>query len=168
MAVCDVFVIEQYAEKLGVVERSRKRDIVKLVYSLVLFAGSDDSGVLADAMKRYNIEVEAKKRVVRGGFHGWLDDEMADLMACMVETAMKYAASLPPFLPGILDSVEDGLIFDSETITLRDALADVYPGSGSAAAVKVHKELSVGRGCMTDYHFSPAREHDGPHLEIDE
>jgi hypothetical protein len=108
-------------KSLGVVERSRKRDIVKLVYSLVLSAGSDDSGVLADAMKRYNTEVKAKKRVVRGGFYAWLDDEMADLMACMVETAMNYAASLPPFLPGILDGVEDGLIFDSKTITLYSA-----------------------------------------------
>jgi hypothetical protein len=103
-AILPESVIEQYAEKLGVVEheRSRKRDIVKLVYSLVLFAGSDDSGVLADAMKRCNTEVEAKKRVVRGGFYAWRDDEMADLIECMVETAMNYAASLPPFLPGIL------------------------------------------------------------------
>jgi hypothetical protein len=45
-AILPESVIEQYAEKLGVVERSRKRDIVKLVYSLVLSAGSDDSGVL--------------------------------------------------------------------------------------------------------------------------
>lgn len=167
-AILPESVIEQYAESLGVVERSRKRDIVKLVYSLVLSAGSDDSGVLAEAMKRYNTEVEAKKRVVRGGFYAWLDDEMADMMECLVEAAMNYAASLPPFLPGILSGVEDWLVFDSETITLRDALADVYPGSGSAAAVKVHKELSVGRGCMTDYHLSPAREHDSPHLEIDD
>jgi len=161
-------IIEKYAEGLGVVVRCRKRDIVTLVNSLILSAGSDDSGVLAEAMKRYNTEVEAKKRVVRGGFYAWLDDEMADLMECLVESGMNYAASLPPFLPGILGGVEDWLIFDSETITLRDALADVYPGSGSAAAVKVHKELSVGRGCMTDYHLSPAREHDSPHLEIDE
>lgn len=167
-AILPESVIEQYAESLGVVERSRKRDIVKLVYSLVLSAGSDDSGVLAEAMKRYNTEVEAKKRVVRGGFYAWLDDEMADMMECLVEAAMNYAASLRPFLPGILSGVEDWLVFDSETITLRDALADVYPGSGSAAAVKVHKELSVGRGCMTDYHLSPAREHDSPHLEIDD
>ena len=76
-AILPESIIEQYAEKLGVVERSRKRDIVKLVYSLVLSAGSDDSGVLADAMKRYN--TEARERVVRGAFYAWLDDEMADM-----------------------------------------------------------------------------------------
>jgi putative transposase len=158
--------IKQHAETLGVVERSRKRDIIKLVYSLVLSAGSDDSGVLSDAMKRYN--TEAKKRVVRGAFYAWMDNEMAELMECLVEAAMNYAASLPVFLPGILGGVRDWLIFDSETVTLRDALKEIYPGSGSAAAVKVHKELSIGRGCMTDYHLSPAREHDSPHLVVDE
>ena len=64
--------------------------------------------------------------------------------------------------------MEDWFIFDSETVTLRPELSEVYPGSGSPAAVKVHKELSVGRGCMTDYHLSPAKEHDSPHLFVDE
>ncbi len=158
--------IENEAEKLGVIKRSRKREIVKLVQSLVLSAGSDDSGVLADALKRYN--TEAENHVVRGAFYAWLDDEMADLMECLVEKAIHYAWSLPPFLPGILGTVGDWFIFDSETVTLRPALEKVYPGSGSPAAVKVHKELSVGRGCMTEYHLSPAREHDSPHLVIDE
>jgi hypothetical protein len=72
-AVLPESVIEQLAEKLGVVERIRKREIVKLVYSLVLSAGSDDSGVLAEAMKRYN--TEARDRVVRGAFYAWLDDD---------------------------------------------------------------------------------------------
>jgi hypothetical protein len=34
--------------------------------------------------------------------------------------------------------------------------------------VKVHKTLSVGCGAMVDYHFSPAREHDSVHLDLDE
>lgn len=160
--------IEKFAEELGVIERLRKRDVVKLVESLVLSAGSDDSGVLAEALKRYNTEVDVGKRVVRGAFYAWMDDEMAELMERLVEEAMTYAVSLPPFLPGILGTVDDWLIYDSETITLRPALADVYPGSGSSAAVKVHKELSVGRGCMTHYHLSPAKEHDNPHLVVDE
>ncbi len=165
-AILPQSVIEKLAEKCGVIERARKRDIVKLVYALVLSGGSDDSGVFADAMKRYN--TEAKERVVRGAFYAWLDDEMAEMMERLVESAIGYASALPPFLPGILGTVEDWFIFDSETITLRSALSAVYPGSGSPAAVKVHKELSVGRGCMTDYHLSPAVDHDSPHLVVDE
>jgi hypothetical protein len=165
-AILPQTVIEALAERLGVVERERKRDIVKLVYALVLSSGSDNSGVLAEAMKRYN--TEAREPVVRGGFYAWLDDEMAAMMEHLVEEAVGYAYSLPPFLPGILGTVEDWFIFDSETVTLRPQLSEVYPGSGSPAAVKVHKELSVGRGCMTDYHLSPAKEHDSPHLVVDD
>jgi hypothetical protein len=165
-AILTEFVIVTFSEKLGVIKRFRKREIVKLVYSLVLSAGSDDSGVLAEALKRYN--TEARERVVRGAFYAWLDDEMADLMERLVEEAIGYAWSQPAFLPGILGTVDDWFIFDSETVTLRPELKDVYPGSGSPAAVKVHKEMSVGRGCMTGFHFSPAKEHDSPHLTIDE
>jgi hypothetical protein len=32
----------------------------------------------------------------------------------------------------------------------------------------VHKVLSVGCGALVRYHLSPAREHDNPHLQIDE
>jgi hypothetical protein len=165
-AVLPESVIESLAAKLGVVERTRKREILKLVYSLILSAGSDDSGVLAEAMKGYN--TEAREPVVRGAFYAWLDDEMAALMENLAEEACRYGWSQPAFLPGILGTVKDWFIFDSETVTLRPALADVFPGSGSPAAVKVHKELSVGRGCMTGFHFSPAIEHDSPHLTIDE
>ena len=92
--------IERVAGEFGVVQRSRKLDIVKPVYSLALSARSDDSGVLAEAMKRYNTETEPRQRVVRGGFYAWLDKELAKLMEHLVERAIWYACSLPVFLPG--------------------------------------------------------------------
>lgn len=158
--------IEQSAREHGVVARQRKLDIVKLVRSLVLSAGSDDSGTLADARRRYL--GEAEQQVVRGAFYAWLDEEMAVLMEDLLEDAMRYARFMRAFLPGILAGVDDWLLFDSETVTLRTALEDDLPGSGSPAAIKVHKELSVGRGCMTYCHFGPAREHDAPNLVVDE
>ncbi|MCK5803359.1 MAG: IS4 family transposase [Lentisphaeria bacterium] len=158
--------VEVAAKQHGVITRRRKLEIIKLVRSLVLSSGGDDSGVLADAFRRYR--GEATDTVVRGAFYDWLDEEMAVLMEFLLERAMEYANSFPVHLPGLLGTVEDWRIFDSETITLRDELADDYPGSGSPAAVKVHKELSVGRGCMTYCHFGPAREHDAPHLIVDE
>lgn len=158
--------INEAARELGVVQRERKLDVEKLVASLVLSAGSDDSGVLADAMRRY--QGETGDDIVRGAFYAWLDDELAALMRRLLDLAMSHAAALPPFLPGILGGVDDWLVFDSETVTLRPDLAEVFPASGTAAGVKVHKELSLGRGCMTACRFSPAREHDSPHLVVDE
>jgi hypothetical protein len=44
----------------------------------------------------------------------------------------------------------------------------VLPGTGDYAAIKVHKTYSVGCSAPVAYHFSPAREHDSRHLDIDE
>ena len=57
---------------------------------------------------------------------------------------------------------------DATTVTVRDALREAFPGTGHYAAIKVHKVLSVGCGAPVRYHFSPAREHDSRHLQIDE
>ena len=165
-AVLPADVIETEARTLGVIERIRKCEVVPLVDSLVLSSGSDDSGRLADAYRRYRRE--ASQSVVRGGFYHWMDDETARLMEALVDRACEYVASLPAHLPGLLGGVEDWISVDSETVTLRSALAEVYPASGSAAGIKVHKELSLGRGCMVGYEFSPAREHDSPHLTVNE
>jgi hypothetical protein len=57
---------------------------------------------------------------------------------------------------------------DSTTVKVRDALIADVPGTGDDAARKVHTVLCVGCGAPVRYHCSPAREHDSPHLQIDE
>jgi hypothetical protein len=64
--------------------------------------------------------------------------------------------------------VKDWRVIDSETVTLPAPLASVYPGSGSSAAIKVHKELSLGCGCMVDFRLGPAVEHDAKDFRVDE
>jgi hypothetical protein len=64
--------------------------------------------------------------------------------------------------------VKDWYIVDSTTVRVRDALRKEFPGTGTYAALKVHKVLSVGCGAPVGYHFSPAREHDGRPLTIDD
>lgn len=129
--------IRSMAIDLGVVARDRKRDVVEQVYSLVLSCGSDDSGVLADAMRRYNEKQPKWGKVVRGSFYGWLDDPMSELMTALLEQAVKYAATQPTLLPGILGTVTDWIVVDSETITLRPELAKEYPGTRLPTAASV-------------------------------
>ena len=71
-----------------------------------------------------------------------------------------FEAMLPP------DEIER--LVDSTTIRVRDALHKEFPGTGEYAAIKVHKVLSVGCGAPVRYHLSPARDHDSPHLQIDD
>jgi hypothetical protein len=83
--------------------------------------------------------------------------------------ALTYAAAQPLDLPGVLGAeVRDWHIYDSTTVRLDDALKAEYPGAGDYAAFKIHKRFSVGLGTTVDYHLSPAREHDAPHLTVDE
>ena len=66
--------IKSAASHFDVIKRERKLDIVTLVQSLVLSAGSDDGGTLADSMRRYRSEAEQK--VVRGAFYDWMDEKI--------------------------------------------------------------------------------------------
>jgi hypothetical protein len=63
--------------------------------------------------------------------------------------------------------VKDWDLVDATTVRGRDALQDEFPGAGADAALKVHTVLAVGCGAPVRYHFSPAREHDSRHLQID-
>ena len=158
--------IVELAQELGVITRQRKRDIVAQVAALVLSTGRDDSGRFADAYRRY--QGDASATVVRGAFYGWLDDSLAELMQALLDRAIGLASQEMVILPKICQDLDDWVIVDSETVTLRPALGASYAGTGSTAAIKVHKDLSVGRGVMSAYHLSAATEHDCPHLTVDE
>lgn len=159
-------VIKDQAERRGVVVRTRKRDLIALVIALVLTPGSDDSGRQADIFSAY-LE-EAVPEVVRSSFYAWFTEELAQLMNHLVGLALEKVRSQPTLLPEKLSGVRDWLAVDSETVTLPDALADVFPATSKAAGLKVHKVYSLGRNNMVDFHITPARRHDGPQLVVDE
>lgn len=161
---CDL--IDEFATKLGMVVRERKIDIRALVRSLALAAGTPDGGLQADALRAY-LEMNVAP-ISRAAFYTRFDERLEELMAKLAEHAMAYATSLEVDLPGILGGVKDWYIVDSETAKLRDALKIELPGCGNYAAIKVHKTISVGTGTPVRYHFSPAKEHDSKHLDVDE
>jgi putative transposase len=160
-----VAMTETLASALGVVVRARKRDLVKLVVALVMTPGSDDSGRQADIFSAYLNE--ADQEVVRSSFYSWFTEEFAQLMAALSRLAVDTVRGSPPLLSGALHGVQDWLLVDSETITLRDELAGVFPATSTPAGLKVHKTYSLGRNNMVDFHITPARDHDGPQLKVD-
>ena len=90
-------------------------------------------------------------------------------MAGLSQRAIHYARAQPLDVPPLmLKHARDWHIVDATTIKLPDELMAEYPGAGRYAALKVHKRLSVGTGTIYQYHFSPARDHDAPHLVLDE
>lgn len=159
-------VLEEVAVATGFQQRDRKRDAVKFLRTMLVAASSPAGGRQADIMRHY-FETKAE-RVVRGSFYDWFGPPLEEAMTKLSAIARAHVANQPVDLPGALAGVHDWRIVDSTTTKLDNRLRDVFPGTGDYAALKVHKTLSVGRGSVIDYHFSPARDHDSPHLVLDE
>jgi putative transposase len=157
--------IDRLCVQCGVIERQRKLHLGMLVRAMVIAAGTPGGAYQADVMRSY-LEFGVP-RVARSAFYRWFDEPLEQFMATLADRALAYARAQQVDLTGILDGVKDWYIVDSTTIRVRDALQDEFPGAGEYAALKVHKVFSVGCGAPVRYHFSPAREHDSRHLQID-
>ena len=158
--------IRQRDQELGGQQRCRKRDVVALVRSMVISAGSDDSGRQADILSHYLLS--ADKPVGRSGFYAWFTMPLAYLLFWLLDDALQTVRDLPPYLPGLLSRMKDWRAVDSETVTLRDDLLPFFPATSKRAGVKLHKTYSFGRNNIVDIHLSEARRHDSSQLHIDE
>ena len=159
-------VLRKAVEAAGFEKRERKRDALKFLRSMLASTASPSGGRQADIMRTYF--ENGAPRVARGSFYDWFGPALEKVMTELAQIALQYAQKQPLDLPGILGSVKDCRIVDSMTVRLHDSLKEMYPGTGDYAALKLHKTLSVGTGTVVDYHISPAREHDSPHLKLDE
>ncbi|HRC58919.1 MAG TPA: IS4 family transposase [Kofleriaceae bacterium] len=158
--------LRRFVEEAELQQRCRKLDAVQFLRAMVIAGGTGYGGRQADVARVYFDA--GTKRVVRGGFYAWFNPRLEAVMEQIRDQALAFVASHDPDLPGFLGAhVLDWHIVDSTTIKLPDALREVFPGAGDYAALKIHKRLSVGIGAAVDYHLSPAREHDAPHLTID-
>lgn len=159
--------ITQMVEAAKFQERTRKRDALGFVRAMVIAAATGYGGRQRDVARVY-FENGAPK-VARGGFYAWFGPQLEATMAGLSQRALDYARAQPLDVPPLmLRYARDWHIVDSTTVKLPDQLLSEYPGAGRYAALKVHKRLSVGTGTVYQYHFSPAREHDSPHLVLDE
>jgi putative transposase len=157
--------IARLCAQFGVIERQRKLHRGMLVRAMIISAGTPGGAYQADVLRSY-LECEVPK-VARSAFYRWFDEPLEHFMAALADRALTYVRAQQVDLSGILGGVKDWYIVDSTTVKVRDALHAEFPGTGKYAALKVHKVLSVGCGVPVRYHFSPAREHDSRHLEID-
>jgi putative transposase len=157
--------IDRLCKQFGVIERERKLNLGMFVRAMVISAGTPGGAYQADVLRSY-LEFEVP-HVARSAFYRWFDVPLEQFMEALAQRALAYAQAQPVDLSGPLCGVKDWYIVDATTVTVRDPLREAFPGTGDYAAIKVHKVLSVGCGAPVRYHFSPAREHDSRHLEID-
>lgn len=158
--------IEALTKEYGVVQRERQLDIVSLIVALILTGGTHEGGRQYDVLRTY-LENGAPS-IVRGAFYSWFHAPLERLMTELLRRAIGVGQQQEKILPGILAGVTDWRIPDSTTIKLDKALIEEYPGCGDYAAMKIHKEWSVGTGNLAAYHITPARDHDSSVLVVDE
>jgi len=158
--------INESARLLGVQLKRRKLDVPMLVRALVMAGGSPRFGFQAAVMDTY-FKLEAPE-VSRSAFYQWFNEPLAALTAHLGQQACAYVRQQQVHLPGPLKGVTDWRAIDSSTVKLPKELKDVLPGTGDYAALKVHREYSIGTENVVDYHVSAAREHDAKHITIDE
>jgi DDE family transposase len=158
--------LNHLCQQCGVIERQRKLHLVMLVRAMVTSAGTPGGAYQADVLRAY-LESEVP-RVTRAAFSRWFDEPLERFMEALAQRALAYARAPQVDLPGPLSGGRDWSIGDSTTIKVRDALLEEFPGTGGYAALQGHKILSVGCGAPVRSHLSPARDHDSPHLQIDD
>lgn len=164
--VLDLASIEALAREYQAVQRERQLDIVSLVVALILSGGTHEGGRQYDVLRTY-LENGAPS-IARGVFYSWFHAPLERLMGELLRRAIEVGQQQDKILPGILAGVSDWRIVDSTTIKLDKKLLVEYPGTGDYAALKIHKEWSVGTGNLVAYQITPARDHDSPALVVDE
>lgn len=157
--------ILEWCDELKVIERERKLDICELVRAMIIACSSPSGAAQADVLRAY-LYSDAED-VSPAAFYKWFTPKFEQLMKRLADRALAYSRQQEPDLPAIMKIASDWIAVDATTCRLPDAFLDIYPGAGDYAALKVHKHLSIGTGCAVHYHFSPAVEHDSPHLTID-
>ncbi len=152
--------VKAHAELAGADQRAGKLGVSALVAARVVPGGGDAGGRRADVSESYRDG--GAPEVVRGGFYAWFPGRLAGLRRRLLDDAMEAAWERPPLLTGELAAlgVKDWLAVDSETVTLPDELAEVFPATSTAAGLKVHKVYSLGRNNIVGIEITPARDHD--------
>jgi putative transposase len=153
------------AEDLRLLRRQGRIDVGLVVVAVVLSAlarNADGQGRVLDAFALFRQLGGA--HVTKEGFRKRMKQSAPLLRALLDERLQQLATTTWPALRGRLAHFTDLLIPDGTIFKLATAFAGVLPGSGSAAALKLHAVYSVRAQAATTIEFTAGREHDNPHF----
>lgn len=155
--------IEYCAEKLGVVQRHRKVDVVCLVWTLILGFGTGSKRSIASLRRTY--QAISGHRLARSSFHDRLTPALTELMRLLLEQVLKRQREKIPRIHGELMRGFDRLLaMDATILRLHDLLTNAYPGcrtNHSPAAAKLHMVMNVVDGSPNRIRITDERTGDG-------
>lgn len=160
--------IKALAEDLRVLHRQRDLDLGVVVIAVILSAlmrSSDTEGRVRDAFAIYR-QIHTEIDVVDEAFRKAMI-RSADVLLHLLQEWTRQLATLDgrPQLRGRLAFFKDLLLTDSTAFKLARALAFALPGSGSAAALKLHGVYSVRAQIAVSVTATCGAEHDSPHFQ---
>lgn len=163
-------VAEQATRQSGAVQRQGKFSGATLVQTLVLgWLAAPDASLdqLCQTAVRLGVAVTPQALDQR------FTPALAAALRQVLEAALGQVVTTDPVLAAVLERFTGVYVLDSTTITLPDALAEVWRGcggsteDGTAAALKLQVCLDVQRGGLTgSLHDGRASDHAAPELRM--
>lgn len=155
------------AEDLRAAQRLRELDLGVVVIAVILSAfsrTSDTEGRVRDAFAVYR-QIHTDVAVTDEAFRKAMG-RSADVLLHLLQQWTGELAKLDTWAPlrGRLAFFKDLRLTDSTAFKLARALAAALPGSGSAAALKLHAVYSVRAQGAVSVDATAGREHDSPHF----
>lgn len=137
--------IRLLAQRLGVIRRRRKLDIVALVYALVLGFSSGERRTLS-ALRRVYLRTTGT-RLAPSSFYARFTNGLVKLMRALTLEALETMARARPKLRGVFAPFVEVLAVDSALLRLSDALQAFYPSVWSHY-MKASAKLTVVMNVM--------------------
>ncbi|MFC7026463.1 IS4 family transposase [Halomicroarcula sp. GCM10025324] len=115
--------LQEHAEELGVVERTRTLQIPVLVWALVFGFAAGESRTLAGFRRSYNST--ADESISPGGFYQRLTPTLAEYLRDLVERGLDEVA-VPDAVNADIDRFRDVMIADGTVLRLHEFLSEEY------------------------------------------
>ena len=160
--ICDPVILAA-AQKLNVVRRERKVDIVCLVWTLILGFGNGSERTLASLRRTY--QAASGHMLARSAFYDRLTPALTRLMHVLLQHVLKAQRdTLSEFHGDTMRGFERLLAMDATILRLHTLLAGRYPGcrtNHSPAAAKLHMVMNVVDGSPNRIRLTDERTNDG-------
>jgi len=159
--------IRSHASATGVVERNRKVDIVKFVWTLILGFSVDSKRTIAGLRRAF--ERATGVHLVPSSFYDRFTPQLVKMLKMLVDDVMGDLIPATSNRDGVFAAFRDVLAADATVIRLHDMLAKGYAAcrtNHTKAAAKLHAVINVmGRG-MEKIRLTDERTKDGAVLKI--
>lgn len=144
--------VRSLACSLGVIRRRRDVDVLALVLVVALTITGRGKQSFAEMRRAY--ERRTGTRLARSSFLDRLTPALTRLIQQLLRGLTQRSRDQPPKLEGFLASFKDLVAVDASVVQVSNRLADVFKGTATAAAIKIHTFVRPLTGELLSYRLT--------------